>query len=100
MSGVRKNKPRGRPFAKGDKRAGRPKGSANKVTREAKALCLELLSDQAYMERFRRAWRSRQLPPRLEELVWAYAFGKPTQSVEVGSTFDHVSYLASKSRNL
>ncbi len=62
---------------------GRRRGVPNRATVEAKEFCRRLMNDSAYLARFERAWRARKLPPRLEELVWSYAFGKPTQSVEL-----------------
>ena len=41
-------KPRGRPFVKGDPRAGRPKGATNVASREIKDVARRLLEDPAY----------------------------------------------------
>ena len=73
---------------------GRPKGVPNKVTVQVKELCRGLVEDAAYQLRFQRDWRARRLPPRMEELVWHYAYGKPVQAVDLGMTFDHAKYLA------
>lgn len=62
---------------------GRKKGVPNKATTEAKEFCRRLMNDSSYLAKFEQAWRRRKLPPRLEELVWFYAFGKPTQSIEL-----------------
>lgn len=71
-------------FVKGDPRAGRPKGVRNKATDEAKTFCASLVEDPDYQQAFKRAFIARKLPPRLEEMVWHYAKGRPPQSVEVG----------------
>lgn len=55
----------------------------NKATAEGKALCRTLIADPAYLARFTRAFVRRRLPYRLEQMVWAYAWGKPQQSVEL-----------------
>ncbi len=77
---------------------GRPTGVSNKVTREVREFCQGLFEDPAYQAKFLRAWRARTLPPRLEEMVWQYAYGKPAQAVDMSVTFDPLEYLASKSR--
>jgi hypothetical protein len=65
---------------------GRPKGSPNKVTVEARALCEQLVRDAVYQKRFIKRWRAGRLAARLEEMVWAYAFGKPRQAVDVSAS--------------
>ncbi len=72
---------------------GRPKGALNRATIEAKDFCRALVGHPAYLEKFTRAFLTRRLSWRVEQMVWAYAFGKPTQRVDVG-VFDHVAYLA------
>ena len=62
---------------------GRKKGVPNKITREAKAFCQGLVNDPRYIEKFTRAFVQRKLPHRIEEMVWAYAYGKPSQLAEV-----------------
>jgi hypothetical protein len=71
--------------------AGRPKGSTNSATREARDLCRGLVGDPAYAKRFRDAFLKRDLPPRLEEMVWAYAFGRPMQSVDLNGGLDAIA---------
>lgn len=103
MSPSRKNNGRkterdGR-FQKGNRGGpGRPSGVSNKVTREIRGFSQGLLEDPAYQAKFLRAWRARTLPPRIEEMVWQYAYGKPAQAVDMSVTFDPLEYLASKSR--
>ena len=64
---------------------GWPSGAQNHVTREAHAFCQRLVSDPEYRSNFEARWRSGTLPPALEMMVWAYAIGKPPQSLEVTS---------------
>ncbi len=96
----KKTAPRGRSFRKGESGNphGRPKGASNKGTREVREFCQGLFEDPAYQAKFLRAWRARTLPPRLEEMVWQYAYGKPAQAVGMSVAFDPLEYLASKSR--
>lgn len=89
---------RGRPFQKGrsGNPRGRPKGSTNKVTHEVREMSRALIEDPAYWMKFLKAWRARKITPRTEEMVWAYAYGKPAQAVDLTMTFDHEAYLAGK----
>ena len=82
MGSVKKT--RGKPFVKGGPGGpGRPRGSANKATREIRDLCQGLLERPGYQAKFLKAWDARKLPPRLEEMVWHYAHGKPQQNIEI-----------------
>ncbi len=58
----------------------------NKVAVEARTLCEQLVQDPAYQQRFLKRWRAGKLAARLEEMVWAYAFGKPTLPVELNAS--------------
>jgi hypothetical protein len=76
-----KLKPRGRPFVKGDKRAGRKKGVPNKATLEIKAFAQKLLSDPAYVA----ALEQRLLTGTagaVEPLLYHYGHGKPKETIE------------------
>lgn len=76
--------------------AGRPKGSKNKASGDVRDFCQELLERPAYQAKFLKAWDTRRLPPRLEEMVWHYAHGKPTQSFEVDADVDRLSQALSE----
>ena len=65
------------------KTGGRKKGTPNKATTEARTLCRNLVSDEEYRRRFRDRFVKGQLPPRLESMVWQYAYGKPRQEEPV-----------------
>jgi hypothetical protein len=72
------NKPPGRPFVKGDPRAGRPKGSQNKTGRDARILAQSLVTDPEYLGKL----RARLIDGKagdLEKTLWLYAFGAPPQ---------------------
>ena len=62
---------------------GRFAGVPNKATGEVRAFCQRLVTDPAYRVKFEERWRGGVLPPALEQMVWAYAVGKPQQSFEV-----------------
>ena len=64
---------------------GRPAGTPNKASREVRAFCQRLLADPDYRANLERRWRKGSLPPALEQMVWAYAIGRPPQSVDVTS---------------
>ena len=67
---------RGKPFVKGDPRAGRPPGRQNNVKKEARQLCLELVTNEAYVA----ALRQRLIDGKcgdLEKVIWQYAYGEP-----------------------
>lgn len=63
---------------------GRPKGSRNKVSKEAQDFCRKLTKDADYRARLKKDWKIRKVPPQIEALVWAYGHGKPVEQVEVG----------------
>jgi hypothetical protein len=65
---------------------GRPAGTPNRATREVRAFCQRLVSDPEYRANFEQRCRAGTLAPALEQMVWAYAVGKPQQSLEVTSS--------------
>jgi hypothetical protein len=66
---------------------GRPKGVANKVTREIKDAARQLVEDPVYRRRLRARLRKGSAP-HMETLLHHYAFGKPTEHVEVKDVTD------------
>ena len=63
-------------FKLGDPRAGRPPGRQNNVKKEARQLCLELVTNEAYVA----ALRQRLIDGKagdLEKVIWQYAYGEP-----------------------
>jgi hypothetical protein len=64
---------------------GRPPGVPNRATREVRAFCQRLVSDPEYRKNLESRLRGGTLPPALEALIWNYAFGKPSQSLDVTS---------------
>ncbi len=76
-------------FKKGQKKtagSGRRRGTPNKATVDIKALCQKLIGDATYFRKFKKRWREGALPPHVESMVWYYAFGKPTETIELGGT--------------
>ena len=55
------------------------------ASREVRAFCQRLLADPDYRANLERRWRKGSLPPALEQMVWAYAIGRPPQSLDVTS---------------
>jgi hypothetical protein len=70
-------------FTKGDKRAGRPKGRVNNATLEAREFCRNLLSDPQYQANLRKRLATGKIAPAVEALLWAYAHGKPKDTLEL-----------------
>ena len=67
---------------------GRPKGSLNKRTIEAKAFARQLVSDPTYLQNLQVALEERNVEPSIETMLWHYAYGKPKESVEVQCNFE------------
>jgi hypothetical protein len=62
---------------------GRPRGSRNRTTREAKALAESILQDAAVQARLLADARRGKLPPAVMVMLFHYAYGKPKESVEL-----------------
>jgi hypothetical protein len=63
---------------------GRPKGSRNKVTQEARDFCRRLTKDKEYRRKLREDFKRRKnVPPNIEAMVWAYGHGKPVEQIEL-----------------
>ena len=64
----------------GGKLGGRPKkGSRQAVAR----LCQRMVSDPAYQKQLIERLRSGRLSPVMESALWAYAYGRPVESIDV-----------------
>jgi hypothetical protein len=61
---------------------GRPRGVPNKATSAVRDLCQRLVTDPDYQAKLELAWRARELPPQLEAMIWHYAYGRPSASIE------------------
>jgi DNA-binding transcriptional regulator PaaX len=62
---------------------GRPKGSLNQRTIEAKALARGLLNDPTYRKNLQADLKNRKVEASIEAMLWHYAYGKPKEHVEV-----------------
>lgn len=71
-------------MAQGKKTGGRTKGTPNKATAEVRALALTLLKDPAYLAKLTTRLQTGEIAPHVEILLWHYAYGKPTEHIEVG----------------
>ena len=68
---------------RGRKTGGRRKGTPNKVTAEARAVCAAILDDPTYRTNLTARARAGTLAPAVEAMLWHYAFGRPRESLEV-----------------
>ena len=62
---------------------GRPKGSQNKRTLEAKAFARQLVCDPTYLQNLQADLKERKVEASLEAMLWHYAYGKPKEFLEV-----------------
>ncbi len=62
---------------------GRPKGSLNKRTLEAKAFARQLVCDPTYLQNLQAALGNRNVEASLEAMLWHYAYGKPKEQLEL-----------------
>jgi hypothetical protein len=69
---------------------GRPKGSQNKHTIEAKQLARGLLNNPTYKRNLQKRLRAGEAGA-MEPLLWHYAFGKPKEHVEVNWNLEKLS---------
>ncbi len=69
---------------------GRPKGSQNKRTLEAKALSRQLVSDPTYRQNLQERLRTGEAGG-MEPILWAYAFGKPKEQIELNWKLEKLS---------
>lgn len=62
---------------------GRPKGSLNRVTQQAREFARQFLDSEDYRASIERRIKNDALPGGVEVMLWYYAFGKPTDKIEV-----------------
>jgi len=67
----------------GEAGPGRKQGVPNKVTVEVKALCAGLVDDPAYRKRLKADLRERKVAPAIEQMLWYFAYGKPTEQIQM-----------------
>ena len=67
----------------------RPKGSLNRVTLEAREFARDLIDSPDYRKSLARRIKNDALPGGVEVMLWYYAYGKPTDKVEVTMSSDH-----------
>jgi hypothetical protein len=63
------------------KRSRRPEGSPEQG--DSKAFAESLIDDPVYRAKLRRDLRARKVSPPIEQMLWAYAKGKPKDVVEL-----------------
>jgi hypothetical protein len=100
-AGAPKGFHRGRPFTKGNRASpGRPKGSHNKNTVDAREMATRFLGDSVYQTNLLKRLRAGKAP-HLEPLLYHYAYGKPVDRLKVEGalgTFDLVTALREAAR--
>ena len=67
---------------KGRKTGGRRKGTPNKVTTEAKAVCAAIVDDPTYRKKLIARAKAGELAAAIEAMLWHYAYGKPKEQIE------------------
>lgn len=85
----RKRKPHSGQFAKGGPGGpGRPKGSQNKSKTAIAEFMREVLESPEYRESFKLRMLNGSINPSVEALAYHYAYGKPTETIDLGSRDD------------
>jgi hypothetical protein len=72
-----------RPAERATGRIGRPPGAPNKANGLAKHFAREIVESPEYRASLKSRAKSGTLPPQVETMLWAYAYGKPTEKVEI-----------------
>lgn len=71
-------------FEKGKKGGpGRPKGRLNNITLEARKFAQGIVASAKYRKTLREQAENGELPPPIQTMLWAYAYGKPPEKVEI-----------------
>lgn len=96
MRGTKQQLSNLRPHKRGEPRtpgSGRKKGTPNRVIVAARQLCTDLVNSAEYQHRLRRDFTRRHVHPSIEALIWAYAEGKPKESLQVSGSLDVTNRL-------
>lgn len=64
---------------------GRPKGSRNKVSKEAQNFFRRLWSDKEFKKKFKKDWIEGKLAPQMYVTGAQYAWGKPVDQLNVNT---------------
>jgi len=72
----------GKPFVKGDKRAGRPKGRLNNATLEIRDAARAFLADPDGQAALLMQYQRGELPPAVLQMFFHYAHGKPKETID------------------
>jgi hypothetical protein len=75
--------------------AGRAPGVPNKATVEVRIACAALVGDPTYRERLKARLVAGDLAPAVEAMLWHYAYGKPTERIEVAGKLTLEQAIAS-----
>jgi hypothetical protein len=67
---------------------GRPRGTQNRVTVEARAAAAALVDDPQYRQKCLHDMRKRRVLPAVETMLWHYAKGKPVERHEIATPGD------------
>lgn len=70
-------------MAKGRKTGGRTRGTLNKTTADVAAAARALVEDSVYQVGFKARLQTGDLPPAVEAMLWHYAYGKPTEHLQL-----------------
>ena len=74
---------KGKPFEKGDPRAGRPKGKLNRATEIMRGVAAKCCTDKEYQKKLLADFRARKVHPSVEQMMWAYFAGKPKDTLVI-----------------
>ena len=77
---------------------GRPKGSLNQRTIEAKAFARQLVNDPIYLQKLQADLNERTVEASIEAMVWHYAYGKPKEFVEVQYNLEEIGRASCRER--
>lgn len=73
----------GKPFVKGDARAGRPKGVPNKVTLEVREAARQFVEDPVGQAKLLEQYQQGSMNPTVLQMLYHYAYGKPKDTLEL-----------------